>query len=178
MESLNQAAQELFDWNLYDDGLDPPVPNFKLQGFLKKAGTVFDFTEEPLEVGPDVTVIMVPRFSSVTFQVMSWRQADSRDAIVHLCKDMHIVGNVTRHSINSISAKLSHPDRSALEEAVARLANIFAELGGAIGEQNWEYNYGQLENAVRKHRGTAHRTDGIPSFDGDDAISNSTFFNP
>ena len=125
------------------------------------------------------TVILMPRFYSVTFNICTWAIEYSRNEVVQLCKSAGVSGSVTRNFVNSIEVTLQHPNKEVVTQLYDRLSDIVTKKRGFIDHENttdtWEY--GTLTPRISNHRGTARRNDGVRSWEDDDAGSGSTYFN-
>ena len=120
---------------------------------------------------------IVPRYFTAEFNISTWAEEFSRAAVQRICKNRGVSGSVTRDNINSILVTLSHPDGDLVTALIDELEAIVATRDGTIHTAVHRWEWGTLDNTVRKHRGTATRDDGVRSWEDEDAKSGSTYFN-
>jgi hypothetical protein len=127
----------------------------------------------------DCSVEISPRFCAVKLTIHSWAQDFSRSAFIELCKEAEVAGNVTRNTINALTANLFHRDREHLDEVIEGLRSKVGEKKGVVdvAADGYYFKVGSLKPSVESHTGTARRVDGFSSWVDEDARSRATYFN-
>jgi len=157
--------------------LSEVFPHYELRGVYKH-GDEFTLIPEALVVTDSMTINIVPRFATVKFHIATWSVEYNRYECRKLMKANQVSGSVTRDNVDSILVTMNHEDMEVLEKVYRIIATAASvDSRGYCHDPQWTFGWGSLESVVRTHKGTAKRDDGVKSWDDDEAMSGSTYFN-
>mmetsp|Transcript_19168 Transcript_19168/g.20786 ORF Transcript_19168/g.20786 Transcript_19168/m.20786 type:complete len:273 (-) Transcript_19168:58-876(-) len=155
-------------------------PYFTLRVQNGRDSMLFNVTEEHFYVPNNAVVWLVPRYSVIEFDIVSWSISFNRENVQTRCKQNGIHGEVRRTNINSIHVKLAHHDDELLHSVYRE--HFLDTIGKTDGHQGFiqneevKFEWGTLSENVICHRSTARREDG-KSWEDEDNMSGSTHFN-
>lgn len=170
---LRDSACRLF-------GISEFFPDFTLRVKISEGVQLFNLTEAHCYVPNNAVVLLVPRYTVIESDIVSWSISFNRENVQARCKENRIHAEVRRDNINSIHVKLAHHDGDFLHSIHQQhFLNTIGKTDGHQGfVQNEEvkFEWGTLSESVICHRSTARREDG-KSWEDDENMSGSTHFN-
>jgi hypothetical protein len=170
---LRDSACRLF-------GINEFFPHFTLRVKIADGIHLFHLTEAHCYVPNNAVVLLVPRYTVIEFDIISWSISFNRENVQARCKQNTIHGEVRRDNINSIHVKLAHHDGEHLHSIYREhFLNTIGETDGHQGyieNEEVKFEWGTLSENVICHRSTARREVG-KSWEDDDNVSGSTHFN-